>query len=191
MSVQITQENFSQLNEAANQVTQIIFEHTKSERGVHVETAISAPCFLAGTLILHSTGVDLSKLEPGQPVFVNMASNVSEDVVNDAGRDVHTFMQKICSPLGLEPFGGWNQPIPDDHQPLQSGIDLVQKIEQPFHDLMNQLGVPGEFRPYAAAFVGMKVIQMGKQALNPDIGKAIALNSLVAVGKTVPYPLNP
>jgi hypothetical protein len=187
MPVQITQENFSQLNEAANQVTQIIFEHTKSERGVHVETAISAPCFLAGTLILRSTGVDLSKLTPGQPVFVNVAHEGSEDVVNDAGRDVHSFMKKICSPLGLEPFGGWNQPVPDNHQPLQSGIDLVQKIEQPFLDLMDRLGVPGEFHPYAAAFAGMKVIQMGKQALNPDIGKAIALSSLVAGCKTVPY----
>jgi len=187
VSVQITQENFSQLNEAANQVTQIIFEHTKSERGVHVETAISAPCFLAGTLILRSTGVDLTKLEPGQPVFVNIASNASEDVVNDAGRAVHDFMQKICSPLGLQPFGGWNQPVPDNHQPLQSGIDLVQKIEQPFQNLMNQFGVPGEFHPYAAAFAGMKVIQIGKQALNPEIGKAIALSSLVAGCKTVPY----
>ena len=187
MSVQFTQENFSQLNEAANQVTQIIFEHTKSERGVHVETAICAPCFLAGTLILRSTDVNLSKLEPGQPVFVNMSNEGSQDVVNDTGRDVHNFMQKICSPLGIEPFSGWNQPIPDDHQPLQSGIDLVQKIEEPFTDLMNRLGIPKEYHPYVAAFAGMKVIQMGKQALNPEIGKAIALNSLVAGCKTVPY----
>ena len=186
MSVQITQEKLTQLNEAANQVTQIIFEHTKSERGVHVETAISAPCFLAGTLILRSTGVDLSKLEPGQPVFVNLSNESNEDVVNDTGRDVHSFMQKISSPLGLEPFGGWNQPVPDNHQPLQSGIDLVQKIEQPFLDLMDRLGIPGELHSYASAFAGMKVVQMGKQALNPDIGKAIALSSLIAGCKTVP-----
>jgi hypothetical protein len=128
MSVHITSEIVSQLNEVANQITQIVFEYTKSERGVHVETAVSAPCFLAGTLILRSTGVDLSQLEPGQPVFVNMTNESSEDVVNDTGREVLDFMQKICPPLGLEPFGGWDQPIPENHQPLQSGIDLVEKI---------------------------------------------------------------
>ena len=142
MSIQITQEIFQKLNEAANKATEIIFAHTQSERGVHLETAIYAPCFLAGTLILRSTGVDLSQLEPGQPVFVSTANDQYSDIVNDRGRETLDFMQKVCPPLGLQPFGGWNQPVPDNHQPLQPGIELVCNIEKPFLVLMAQLSVP-------------------------------------------------
>lgn len=183
MPLEITPEMVGQLNEPANQVTQIVFEHTQSARGVHAETAISAPCFLAGTLLLRATGIDLSKLEPGQPVFV--------DAVNADGQAVHRFMQTICAPLGLQPFGGRDQSIPAEHQPLEPGVELVKRMEPTFENLMRQLRVPDELHPYVAVFAGMKIIQMGQQALNPEIGKAIALNSLVAGCKTVPYLLPP
>ena len=54
--------------------------------------------------------------------------------------------------------------------------------------LMGKLGVPDDYQPYVAAFTGMKIIQMGKDALNPEIGKALALSSLVAGAKTAPFP---
>ena len=187
MSVQITKETFARLNDAANKSTKIIFAHTQSERGVHLETAIYAPAFLAGTLILRSTGADFSKLKAGQPVFVTQSNEEYDDIVNDKGREILEFMQKACSPLGLQPFGGWDQPVPDNHQHLEHGIELVRKIEKPVSELMTQLQARADFHPYVAALTSLIIAKMGAQTLNPEISKAIALSALMAGCKTVPY----
>jgi hypothetical protein len=42
-------------------------------------------------------------------------------------------------------------------------------------------------QPSVAALSAVKLIKMGSQVLSPEIGKAIALTSLVAACKTVPY----
>ncbi len=187
MSIQITQEIFARLNDAANKTTQIIFAHTQSERGVHLETAIYAPAFLAGTLILRSTGVDFSKLEAGKPIFVSQSNDEYDDIVNDRGREILEFMQKSCSPLGLQPFGGWNDPVPDNHQPLKSGTELMRDMEKPFNELMFQLQARVDLHPYVAALTSMVIAKMGVQTLNPEISKAIALSALMAGCKTVPH----
>ena len=95
-------------------------------------------------------------------------------------------MQKSCPPLGLQTFGGWDQDVPANHQPLQSGVELVRKIETPFQDLMKQVGARAELHPYVAGLTSMIIIKMGAQTLNPEISKAIALSALMAGCKTVP-----
>ena len=186
MSIQITQEIFTRLNDTANKFTQTIFAHTQSEKGVHLETAIYAPAFLAGTLILRSTGVGFSDHKAGQPIFVTQSNDEYGDIVNDKGGEIFEFMQKSCSPLGLQPFGGWNAPVPDNHQPLQSGVEFVRNIEKPFQDLMKQVGAREELYPYVAGLTSMIIIKMGAQTLNPELSKAIALSALMAGCKTVP-----
>jgi len=56
MPQKLTQQIYNQLDLAANQLAQIVFEAFESERGVHLETAIAAPASLAGTLILAQYG---------------------------------------------------------------------------------------------------------------------------------------
>jgi len=188
MPVQIDEKTLTRIGETANSFINIIFKEIKDDRGVHLETAISAPAFLAGTLILRATGVDLSALEPGQPVFVTLSKGQTDDVVNTMGMEVLGFMQWLCPLMGLDPATGWDQPVPADHQPLLPGIELAHRIEKPFLALMTISGIPGELYPYAAAFAGVRIISMGMQHLSQEIGKAVAVNSLVAGCKTVPYP---
>ncbi len=172
---------FGQFDAGSKQLLELIFAKLQGPRGVHLETAVGAASGLAGTLLLRASELPLAGLKPGAPIF--------SDAVNLAGPDLLTFMQMISQQMGIPPFSGWETPVSADHQPLQPVIDLVRELEQPFTGISHQLGVPPGLRPYMAALGAVKIIKMGANALNPEITKAVALSSMLAASKTVPYPL--
>jgi hypothetical protein len=47
MALKINNKVLVALDKASNQFSNTVFDAIKDERGVHLETAISAPCFLA------------------------------------------------------------------------------------------------------------------------------------------------
>src|SRR5579862_2176012 len=65
------------LAQAGGEIYQSVCTAIADNRGTHLETAIAAAGYLAGTAMLLNTGVNLSALKPGTPVFV--------DQVNEAG----------------------------------------------------------------------------------------------------------
>lgn len=174
------------INNTADQFVGIITDGLNDERGVHLETAIGTAGCVAGVSILRYAvaieGIDLSQLiktKPGQPVLI--------EKVNEIGQAVSEFMRGFCKPLGIDPQSGWTMPIPEDHRPLREVVDLVRQFEKPFQDLMKQQGVMQDLHPFVAALAAMKLVKMGINMLDPDIGKAIALTATVAASKTVPY----
>ncbi|MBN1667826.1 MAG: hypothetical protein JW862_12085 [Anaerolineales bacterium] len=183
MPPQLNQEILSQLDQAANQLTELVFSHLQSERGVHLETAIAAPACLAGTLIVRSTGINFKNMQPGAPLFA--------DELNQKGMEVFAFMQGVCRPLGLDPSTGWQGPLPEGIGFLHSPQELSQALEKPFLQAIRAFKLDDEWLPYIAGFASLKIVKMGAQSLNPDTGKAIALTMLGTTSKQVPYAEKP
>jgi len=103
------------------------------------------------------------------------------------GTELLGFMARVCQAMGIDPNTGWDQPAPDNHQSLESGIELVRDMERPFGEMADRLSIAGSLRPNVAALSAVKLIKMGSQVLSPEIGKAIVLTSLMAACKTAPY----
>jgi hypothetical protein len=172
---------FGLFDAGSNQLLDVIFAKLQGPKGVHLETAVGAASSLAGAMLLRVSGLPIANLKPGAPVF--------SDAVNESGPEMLTFMQVLSQQMGIPPFSGWDEAVPDDHRPLQSLVELVRELEKPFSEISQKLGVPAGLCPYMAAMGAIKIIKMGESTLSPEITKAVALSSLMAGSKTVPYPL--
>jgi hypothetical protein len=179
-------DNLPLINTVADQFVQIILDRLDDEHGVHVETAISAAGGVAGVAILRTAvahgGIDLARLideKPGAYVVV--------EKVDEIGAQVSNFMRTICNTWGVNPQTGWNMTIPEKHKALRDLPQLVRDFEQPFNELMLRQSMHQEDYPFVAALASVKLIVMGGQAVDPDVGKAIALMAIVTASKTVPY----
>ncbi len=169
-------DNYPLINEAAN-----AFLHRLS--GQHVETDIAGAASIAGLMLLRGSGVNLNALEPGSVVLVEW--------VNEQGVELSGFMMQVAANLGLEPRTGWAEPVPPDHQPRLTTLDMTHQLEQPFYEACQQAGAGRELYPYVAALTAVKLVSAGAsmKLLDADVGKALALYYTVAGSKTVPYPL--
>src|SRR5690349_14073323 len=125
------------INTVAGQFVDLIIDRLNDERGVHIETAISAAGGVAGVSILRNAlaheNIDLSKLiaeKPGAYVLV--------ETVNEIGAEVSGFMMHFCKAWGVDPQTGWNSTIPEKHQSLKELTMLVRDFEPSFREMMEQ-----------------------------------------------------
>jgi len=93
--------------QAGADIYRAICDSIADARGSHLETAVAAAGYLAGTAILTNCGVNLSALTPGAPVFV--------DRVNEVGPVVVKYLMDLVA-NGSPPAAS----IPPDRQPLRS-----------------------------------------------------------------------
>jgi len=170
------------LDRCACEFVQFIIDHLKDGRGVHIETAITAAGSMAGSLLLRATGIDLTALTPGSAVLV--------DRVNESGPHMVGFMAEVCVREGLDPTSGWTGQISDEHRSRVPAIDLARDLYPGFAALAERFGIVGEMQPRIAAAAAIKLVRMGSQALNTELGKAIALWSMLSAAKTVPHHLS-
>ena len=168
-----------QLDQASAELINLIIEGLRNENGMHLPTAIAAPSTLAGLALLRATGVDLSTMTPGTPVLV--------DAVNNGGTDLVGFMSMMSQMIGIDPDSGWNDPVPPEYASLLPLVELEARFEQPFLALAGRLATPEQFLPHLAALAAVKLVVLGRDALSPDIGKAIVLSHVVEACKTVPH----
>lgn len=169
------------LDQAAASVQQLLMDKLADERGVRIEDAISGAAALTGTLLLRSTGVPLDELQPG--------STVLGDAVDELGQPYVQFIAVVCDMMGIDPRSGWADPIPPDHQPHRTVLQLTQLLEPAYLQLCDQLAIAAAVRPRLALFTAARIISVGRKVLDPEVGKAIALSSLVASAKMAPHPL--
>src|SRR5690349_13408141 len=119
------------INTVATQFVDLIIDRLTDERGVHIETAISAAGGVAGVSILRNAvahdKIDLSKLIDEKP-----GSYVLIESVNEIGVEISNFMMTFCKAWGVDPQTGWNATIPEKHQSLKELTNLVRDFEPPF-----------------------------------------------------------
>ena len=151
--------------------------------GKHIKTDIAGTASVTGLILLRAAGVDLSSLEPGSTVLV--------DWVNDSGIELSNFMVQVAANTGLDPRTGWTEPVPADHQPQMSVLELTRALETHFLAACEEAASLPEWKPYIAALAAMKIVSAGATSkfLDPEIGKALAMTYVVAGSKTVPWPV--
>lgn len=174
------QEDLDKLDTVSNEFVNTIIRRLTDHQGVHAETAITGAGSIAGNSLLRATGYDFSKLSPGSAVFT--------DQVNEAGPTILGVMSAVCAKLDINPQTGWNTPPPAENASQRSIIDLVKLLRPDFDALISTHKVSKDVEPLVAAAAAIKLVKLASATLNPEIGKAIAINSVVAGSKTVPYP---
>lgn len=169
------QEDYSAINASANAFLQKL-------PGTHIDTDIAGAASVAGLMVLRASGVDLSGFEPGGIVLVEW--------VNESGIELSNFMVQVAENMGLDPRTGWTDPLPPEHQPRMSVVELTGAMEAPFYTACQETESRPEWYPYIAALAAMKLVAAGAtmDLLDAEIGKALAMTFLVAGSKTVPHP---
>ncbi len=148
----------------------------------HIETDIAGASSLAGLMLLRATVKDLDKYEPGTVIL-------SE--VHAAQDELFAFIRNVAASIGLDYEKGWTTPIPDEHQPLFSTLEMTRRLEQPLYSSCLETALLRDYYPHAAALAAMKLVAAGEQMhrLAQNIGKGLVSYYVVAGSKTVPYPL--
>src|SRR5665213_2457575 len=110
-----------QLNGCSSAIVSLVLDSLKTDRGVHIETAIWAVGSLAGLAMLRDTGIDLSALPSGQVVL--------SEGVNERGSELMGFLGAFFQGAGIDPNTGWTDEVAADHQPHEPTVDLNAKLE--------------------------------------------------------------
>jgi hypothetical protein len=163
---------------AAIELTEVIYEGLKTEKGVHIETAISAAGAVGGVTLLRSKGLDFSKINPGEPVFVQGLDQEATAIL--------ATMSSICQIHGLNPGTGWTRDIPEVHASQKSYSELILQFERVFRLICEKSNIPTAKWPEVAGISAIKIIKQGENVLDPEIGKAIAVKALVHSSKSAP-----
>jgi hypothetical protein len=167
-----------QLNACSSALVNLVLDGLKTDRGVHLETALWAMGSLAGLAMLRDTGIDVSALPAGQVVLV--------DAVNDSGSKLMGELGEFCKASGIDPNTGWVDEIAPDHQSHFSTVDLNAKFEPLALAAYEANSVPSSSRAMVTGLAAIRLLHMGAQALNPEIGKAVLINAIQTGAKTVP-----
>jgi len=147
-------------------------------RGAHLETTLTAAGYCAGAAMLRGTQVDLSKLPPGSPVFV--------DAVNQVGPMVFDTVFNLIERGGIEASTGSVKAVPPEHAALKTFEELLPIALPLFDATLAEFDIPIEMHPFVAARTCAEIILAGKNQLHPAILKTIAAEAIMKGAKTVP-----
>ncbi len=164
----------AQLAQAGAEIKNVILGSITDERGVHIETAIAAAGYLAGTAILKGTGINLSAFPQGGAVFVDEVNEVGPALVNH----LFALLGKTAPPADR---------VPENHQPLRAYKDLLPLLWPQAEAILARHQIPPRAAPFACAQAIGEIILAGQAQLDPAIAKALAVEAIVKGSKTVPY----
>lgn len=167
---------------AGHELYEAVCAGLTDHRGIHLETAIAASGYLAGTAILRSTGVNISSLAPGAPVFV--------DTVNELGPKVVGVMMDLVAEGEAKGSADLKAPpvetVPPNHRALRSREDLMALLWPKFDAIVTKHEIPPGLAAFACTHSAARLIIAGQDQLSPAISKALAVQSIVSASKTVP-----
>jgi hypothetical protein len=168
------------IHPVSDELMQIIYSRLKDDRGVHIETAITAAGAIAGLALLRCFAATLPQSEQLSLILI--------DALNEKGAELVEFMGAICQQLGLSPNFIQGDAVPPEHQPLISFRELNKALEGPCAEIFDSHRVDKELRHYFAAYTSIRFVKAGEGVLDTEIGKALALMAIVSASKTSPLP---
>jgi hypothetical protein len=154
----------------------------------HVETEIAGAATVAGVVLLRETLPNLDEF-PGGTV-------VTGDFVDRLYLEQHrmqALFMVLAGQMGIDPDGGWDDEVPPDHAPIMETRDLTRLLEPVLRAACSVCHVPDEYRAHVAGLATMELVAAAHadKLLDQRVGKAIAMSSVVAGSRTVPYPVEP
>jgi len=183
ITLQGIQSNSQRLDIVSNQFLQCFGPDFTGTPDGHIATDIAGASSIAGLMILRSTGIDLTKHEPGNVIL--------GEEINQKQEPVFRYITAIGMNMGVDPNSEINNGDLGKNKPLLEALDLTKKLEKPFYLACEKSNLPRLYYPIAAALTAMKLVGAGKDMgiLDPAIGKSIAMYYVVAGSKTVPHPI--
>lgn len=182
-----SQTNAQARDQLPQRIVALIIKTISNERGVHAETAIAAAAVLTGEIVLSVSGYDLSGLEPGSAVF----SDVVNQLLFEAEGHLtisDVFFNALYS-QGIDVSKeSWPQNIPEEHQVMLDPLQIVARARPQLNVLFESQPLEPLDRAYAAAQATALLVAETRRVLDPNIGKALALEAMLRGAKTVPLP---
>jgi hypothetical protein len=175
-------EHYPALDQAADDVLDLLCTEFMKKTGSHVETIISAAASLAGLSLLRSRSLDLRPYKPGTVLVYDPGREMDE---------IRNFMVVAAEKAGLDPSDGWGQGIPETHKSKFSVSEMTRGTEKKFLAECDRHKLRRVFYPYVAVIAAVKFVYAADRTrrLDQNTGKALILYHVVAGAKTVPYPL--
>lgn len=168
-----------------DQIVGLIISLLRNDRGVHAETAIAAAAVMTGECVLRAAGHDLSTFEPGSVI---MSDKVNELLFEGDGQmTISDFFFNALFSQGIEVGkDSWPEQIPDDHQVMLDPLEVAARLREGFGVLCDAAGLPALERAYACAQATAQLVAQTRRVLDPNIGKALALEAMLRGAKTAP-----
>lgn len=182
-----SQTNAQARDQLPQRIVALLIKTINNERGVHAETAIAAAAVLTGEIVLSVSGYDLSGLEPGSAVF----SDVVNQLLFEAEGHLtvsDVFFNALYS-QGIDVSKeSWPENIPEEHQVMLDPLQIVARARAQLNALFESQPLEPLDRAYAAAQATALLVAETRRVLDPNIGKALALEAMLRGAKTVPLP---
>lgn len=168
--------------QAAREFVDATIEKLRSERGVHLETAIAATARMAGTFLFRSFGFELNEAQPGQPVLSEQA--------NENGPRLIDILGEALSEAGISlDLSGLDAAPSDEHDPQLNFLESQRLLEPAFNDIRTKFNLSLSDGADAAAEATASLIVQGAHVLDPSVAFNIAVYGFIEGSKTVPVPL--
>lgn len=159
----------------------------QNDRGVHAETAISAAAVLTGEYVLRSSGYDFTGLEPGTIIISDIVNQLLFEA--DGQLTVSDVFINALFSQGIDVSKeSWPENIPDEHQVIMDPLEVVARVRPQIEGLFALSTVEALERAYACAQASALLVAQTRRVLDPNIGKALALEAMLRGAKSVPLP---
>ena len=166
-------------------IVAVIIATLKNDRGVHAETAIATAAALTGEFVLRAAGHDLTQFEPGSVI---MSERVNELLFEGDGQmTISDFFFNALFSHGIDVGkDSWPEQIPDENQLIMDPLEVISRLREEMLKLFDANGVDQIERAYACAQATAQLVATTRRVLDPNIGKALALEAMLRGAKTAP-----
>ncbi len=168
--------------DAAQEFVSTAIDMLKTERGVHVETALAGLARMAGTFLFRGFDFPLNEVQPGQVVLSGNS--------NEEGPRLVELMGGVLAHLGVtledEKIGGAPEP---EHMPSRDFLETQKLLEPAFLEIKERHGLSMNEAAGAGAVATALLIQQCAQAFDPHVAFGLAVYGFIEGAKTAPDPV--
>lgn len=168
-------------------IVSLIVSTLQNDRGVHAETAIASAAVMAGEYVLRSSGYDCTGLDAGTTIISDVVNQLLFEA--DGQLTVSDVFINALFSQGIDVSKeSWPENVPDEHQVMMDPLEVVARLRQQADHLFVMMDVEALERAYICAQAAALLVAQTRRVLDPNIGKALALEAMLRGAKSVPLP---
>ncbi len=169
---------------SASQIVGLLVATLKNEKGVHAESAIAAAAVLTGEYVQQAANLDFAGIEPGSMILSDKVNELLFE--SDQQMTISDYFFNALFSQGIEVGKEtWPENIPEENQVMFDPLQVAARLRGEMNKLLSDLPDALE-RAYACAQATALLVAQARRVLDPNIGKALALEAMLKGAKTVP-----
>lgn len=171
-------------NSPSEQIVGLIIATIKNDKGVHAESAIATAAVLTGEYVLRAAGHDFAGVEPGSVILSDKVNELLFE--SDAQMTISDYFFNALYSQGIDVNkDSWPDSIPDEHNVMFDPMEVAARMRGEIGKLLSELPNTLECA-YACAGATALLVAQTRRVLDPNIGKALALEAMLRGAKTAP-----